>query len=282
MKLSFVLPPRNFLKDLIKPLEELGHEILINKITPDCDVMIGWSISQMPTIKDLHKKCPKVPMIQYNWDVYEWVWKHPRGKDYDFKGYGELMRESLEVWCPSRSVVLRNKEFFNLDNSFIIKTFSLFYDEPVSDNGFILMPLRQIPDRNRGWFEKVMEELDIPHQITDKRLSWGAYKKTVASCSFIVCPWYEASTGGLSLLEGYRLGKPVLVSDSPYMGARDYFGEKANYFQYHSYPNFKKLITNMWRDRIELDIVGCREFTNQYKVEVMAQKISSRLEEIIK
>lgn len=279
MKLSFAIPPNNFLHDLIKPIEKLGHEVQIDKITADSDVLIGWSISQMSKIKEMHAKFPKVPMINYNWDVYEWVWKHPRGKDYDWEGYGELLGESLEVWCPSRSVAMRNREFYNLKNNFVLKTFVPFFDVAVSDKNFVLNPLRQIPDRNFGWFERACTEVNIPYRSTEKRLSWKEYTGIVATCTFIVCPWYEASTGGLTLIEGYRLGKQVLVSDSPYMGARDYFGERANYFQYYSYPHFKNMLIKMWRNREELDIVECRKFTDQYRVEVMAEKICDRLEE---
>ena len=65
------------------------------------------------------------------------------------------------------------------------------------------------------------------------------FQKWLAEANLLLCPYYEASTGGLSLLEGFNIGKPVLVCDSPYLGAKDYFGDNAFYFKNGDYEDLK-------------------------------------------
>jgi len=108
-------------------------------------------------------------------------------------------------------------------------------------------------------------------------LSESEFQKRIANCTFLVCEYYEASTGGLTLLEGHRLGKPVLVSDSPYMGAKDYFGDRANYFKHDDYEDFKNKISEMWNNRTTLDREACVKFTDRYSLENMVKEMIERM-----
>jgi hypothetical protein len=82
--------------------------------------------------------------------------------------------------------------------------------------------------------------------MPEHNLPYEEYQDLVASCSFLVNHYQEASTGGLALLEGYYLGKPCLITDSEWNGARDYFGNRATYFRHGSMPNFKHWLRRMW------------------------------------
>lgn len=284
MKINIIKPKSINLDPWVPAFKNLNCETLVNNHTdPDVDFVIGASVSVLSDIQRYHKKFPNIPMINYNWDVYEWVWTHPRGRSYDWVGYGEILKKSKEIWCPSESVVKRNKEWYGISEkkSYIIKTFvRLFEHENPLDKRYVLNPLRQIPDRNFGWFEKACGELGIPFKSSNHGLSDEQFKEVVAGCSFIVCPWYEASTGGLTLVEGYALGKPVLISDSPYMGAFDYFGERAYYFKHDSYDDFKEQINNLWLNTPKLDVTDCRQFVQEYTVENMVNKMFKRLLEL--
>lgn len=281
MKLSFVLPQNSFLEELIKPLEKMGHTIQVNELSIDTDLMIVWSISVMNIAQALRKKVPKIPMVNYNWDVYEWTRTHPRG--YDWHGYGRFMSKSLEVWTPSEGVNMRMDEYYGLRNYYIIKTFARFFEAPVEveDKRFVINVMRDQPDRNVGWFEKAVKELDIPSFSPNHNWSEKEFQEKLATCSFLVCPYYEASTGGLTLLEAHRLGKPVLVSNSPYMGAIDYFGNRANYFQFDDYEDFKTQLKTMWDNTPQPDIIESRKFTEQFTPQVMAEAIDKRIKEIL-
>lgn len=280
MKILIVKPKSVNIDPWVPELQRRGHTVIENdskSIKPD--VIIGASISVINKIRHAHNIFPDVPMINYNWDVYEWVWKHPRG--YDWENYGELLKKSHEVWCPSESVVRRNWDWFKIgeDKSIIIKTFArLFdYEGEVKDERFIYNPLRSIPDRNLGWLNKACTKLNIPLVQSAHRLTESKFQKTILNCSFMVCEYYEASTGGLTLVEGHKYGKPVLVSDSPYMGARDYFGDRAEYFKHDDYGSFEKKIKELWENTPILNRDECEKFVEQYTIESMIDKMEERL-----
>ena len=66
------------------------------------------------------------------------------------------------------------------------------------------------------------------------------------------------STGGLTLLEGLKHGKPAVASDSEYEGARDYLGQMGIYFKDNSYEDFKQTIKETWENTPKLDMARCR------------------------
>jgi len=280
MRILLIAPNSVNIDPWIPELTKRGHQVIVNNLNiQKPDLILGASISVIRNINRASQLFPDVPMINYNWDVYEWVWKNPRG--YDWKGYGNLLKKSHEVWCPSDSVVRRNKEWFSIpeEKSIIIKTFArLFdYDGDVKDCRYIYNPLRKIPDRNVGWLLKACRELDIPLVESGHKLNEAQFKKTILECSFMVCEYYEASTGGLTLIEGHKYGKPVLISDSPYMGAQDYFGDRAEYFKHDDYNAFKKKIEDLWENTPVLNRKECEDFVQQYTIERMVDKMQERL-----
>ena len=94
--------------------------------------------------------------------------------------------------------------------------------------------------------ERACKELDLPLHMTHHNLTFLEYQKEIARCSFIVSPLYEMSTGGMSLLEAYYLGKPCLISDSPWHGGRDYVNTDVRYFYHKSYEDLKHTLQTLW------------------------------------
>jgi len=84
--------------------------------------------------------------------------------------------------------------------------------------------------------------------MTQHECSYEEYKDKVAGCRFLVSHLDELSTGGLSLMEGYYHGKPVLLSDSPWHGGRDYFGDRAVYFNHQSDTDFKLKLSQIYNN----------------------------------
>ena len=278
MKVSFLIPEIKYTENWVSELRKIGIDVLVNNCDGDCDFIIGMSDSQILNIDKYHKIFPDIPMINYDWDIYEWVWLDPIRKVF-YENFGKLLKESLEVWCPSDCTIKRLEEWFGLKNGFVIKAPVSFFDVETSDQRYVLNPLREVPDKNLGWFEKACGELDIPFLETKHKINnFDVYKKIVAECSFIVCPYYEASTGGLTLVEGYRIGKPVLISDSKYCGARDYFADRAVYFKADDFEDFKRRIKDMWDNPIQLDTNVCKQHTEQFSVKNFAENIKNRLE----
>ncbi len=281
MKISLIKPSSTNIDPWINEFERQGVEVLDGIATPDCDFIIGASHSQTSRIKAVHEMYPDIPMINYNWDMYEWIWKEPRG--YDWPGYGELLNKSVEVWCPSEEVILRAEEFFGCgDKHKVIKTFARFFDvdiNKVKDSRYIYNPIRDLPsDRNFGWLDRVAKKHNLPVYKSEHRLTEQEFQQKIIECSFMVCELYEASTGGLTLLEGYHYGKPCVVCDSRYMGAKDYFGDKAYYYKHDSFEDFERVILEMWNNTPKLDIQKCRELTNKYTLDKMVREMVERLE----
>lgn len=208
-----------------------------------------------------------------------------RGKEYDYLRYGELLKRATEVWVPSRCTGRRTTQWYGLENWSVILSACPWWDYdrlcpdcqgkgegpeyapdsvPVvcdacrgtgkvsgaRDDGYALMCLREIPDPWWGIFERTCEKLGIPYRCTRHEVSYEEYQDAVAGCRFICAPLYELSTGGLSLMEAYRLGKPVLISDSEWNGGRDYFGDRACYFDHGSELDFAEALSEMYEHPI--------------------------------
>lgn len=251
--------------------DELGktHEI----VKKDPDVIIGMSVIHMADIWQAHYMWPKAKLINYNWDVYSWVWTRPRKGEYDYDLYGKLLKESDEVWTPSYEEQARTKKWFNLD-AIVIKTFVPVFDAETRDGGYLLSVLRELPDDNDGWFEELCKKNDLPY-IANKHhnYKYEEYKEILANCTAIVSYYKEASTGGLDVIKGYYLGKPVLVSETS--GANSYLGYRAMTFNNTKEDLEDKLLKIYDYGPVQKDH---KEFViKNYGVATMAIQINRRL-----
>ena len=271
----------------VAELEEMlapwGEYEVTNKKSEDVDFVICWGVSKMAeAFAALHGRAK---LITYNWDCYEWVWANPRPGEYDYKRYGELLARSVEVWHPSESTYSRAREwgekYWNhpMDHGVVIKSYIPYYDMPVSDGGYVLNALRSIPDRNVGMFERACKELNIPYHSTEHGLPFERFKNEVANCRFICVPFYENSTGGLSLLEAYYLGKPALVSDSPYQSSQEYLPEdRRRTFKWDDYEDFKLELKAMYNNPPKVAPDHKEWVVKNYHRSVMGKKIHERLQ----
>jgi len=282
MKIAIIKPESVNVNPWVPAFRERNIEVCENFVESDCDAIICASHSQIGRLAHYHNIYPHIPMVNYNWDLYGWVFKNPRG--YDWATYGKFLNKSSQIWCPSEEVVLRTEEFFGAgDKCKIVKTFARFFEyNNVKDGRYILNPMRAYTsDKNMGWLRRACSELNIPLKESEHRLSEEEFRRTVAHCTFLCTEYEEASTGGLTLLEGFRLGKPVVVSDSKYMGARDYLGDKAIYFNNNSYEDFKETISDTWENTPTLSLKMCREVTNQYTLDKMVDEMCANLNSLV-
>ena len=244
-----------------------GHTVIVDhpevadspskgKFKPDA--MISMGVTVMDETFQALERFSGVPLFAYNWDCYEWVWEpgmggkkqahhEMRGVEYDYVRYGELLRRATEVWVPSECTGRRTTQWWGIEHwRVILSAIPWWESKAVADRGYALCTLRHIPDPWDTVFEECCEELAIPYRRTDHQLSRAEYEDAVAGCRFLVNHYYEASTGGLTLLEGYYHGKPVLCSDSEWNGARDYLGQRARYFRYGDRIDFKLQLLDLF------------------------------------
>lgn len=193
------------------------------------------------------KQITRKPLIVYCWDYY--IWSHKQiNLSGDWNLYADMLRLASVIFVPSHAQQLRLKELLGLD-SFVVKSGYPTYNLPVSDKGFILDPLRYYPDEQSKWAVQAAKILNIPIIHSEHQYSLEDFRELVASCTFMTSTTMEASTGGLTLMEGLNLGKVSLVSDSPYMGARDYLGKTATYFKHDSFEDLLDKMEFMWKNR---------------------------------
>ena len=283
MKISLITPPSQNIEPLIPEFESKGITVIKNNASADCDFIINTSCASVGLLDILHKKFPNVPIINLVLDFYKSVWTCPNPHGYDFELYKKYMSISKELWCLSEEVVLRMKEEGIKTKCKVIRIWArLFeYQNEIIDKRYILQPMRAYKcDKNFQWLKKACIELQIPLAEPNHQFSESKLQQAIAECSFIVCEYHEASTGGLTLLEGYRLGKPVVISNSKYMGARDYFGDKAIYFDDSSYEEFKKTIKQTWDNTPKLDVTECRNHTDKFTKENMVSKMIEQMKEL--
>ena len=233
-----------------------------------------------------------LPTVHYCWDIYPWQvagGDPPTQERAEYWAeYLDELRTAKEIWIPSPSVASRVAEFVGANPTKVIETSVRTYRgvEPW-DGGYVLDPLRSYPDPNRLIVPKACEELGLPCIRTDNAMPRDEFERTVAGARLIVSAPVEASTGGLTLLEGYALGKPVLLCDSPRNGAGHYFGSRAAYFRADDRDDLKMRLRALYdssdpkdKDPKWLDVqrfTQHRWVCGSFAESVMARKIANRV-----
>lgn len=199
-----------------------------------------WNSEQVGELMYRYNLKDKVPLVHYNWDIYPWQVEGEAKECYRkhlWRPYLEQLRWCAGIIVPSHCTTVRTEQFTGRKDCVVVKAPAHLWDcpaESVHDGGYVVDVMRKYPDPNRHAVKEACEYLGIPVRETGADLPWDEFKRTIAGARLLCSGYYEASTGGLTLLEGYALGKPVLLSNSPYMGAVDYFGDRGNYFQWDS------------------------------------------------
>jgi hypothetical protein len=283
--------------NLIQKFNERGIDVTINAWDEDCKIILSVNgLGAYDIYEDIINKIKEVDKsrdvnlsllnniktIMYVWDMYPWT-------NY-ITGYDSL-KEYNEIWVPSNEVILRLNEFYDIDPSKckVIKSYAELFEADnieVKNNNFVYHPVRKYNDPNYGFTERACEELNIPYVRSNHSLNYEEYKKTVLNCSFLVTEYMEASTGGLTLLEGYKHGKDILISNSIYQGAKDYFGHRAYYFKDGDFEDFKSKIKMLYEQSLNYKLTD-EDFNERKKyiidnftIDVMVDNIISRLNEL--
>jgi|7_EtaG_2_1085326.scaffolds.fasta_scaffold15951_4 glycosyltransferase involved in cell wall biosynthesis len=263
MRITIVTPPSQNIEPMIPIFRNKGIKVDHNSIHPRTDFIVITTQAWIHLVDNFHKSFPHIPIVSLTLDFYKTAWTAPNPHGYDWGLYKHYLNKAKELWCISNEVVLRmEEEGINTDKCRLMKIWARFfnYNGEVKDNRYILNPIRPLKwDKNFGWLSKACQELDIPLREPQHKLSEEEFQRTIAECSFMCCELHEASTGGLTLMEGLNMGKPSVVSNSKYMGALDYLGDFGIYFDDNSYDNFKQTIKETWENTPILDLSKCKQ-----------------------
>lgn len=219
------------------------------------------------------------PLVVYCWDYYTWAHEGKHPGEGNWVKYANFLKSADLVIVPSRAQQRLLKELLDLD-SHVVRTGIKKREGPVSDNNFILDPVRYYPEENMKWAEEAAKDLGIPLIHSEHSYSAEEFDELIRTCTFMICAYRQASTGGLTLAEGLWLGKPSLVSDSPYMGAVDYLGEYGTYFQFDDFEDLRANMLTLWELRPQVDPIGW--YKNELSFARMANEIYTLCEHILK
>ena len=285
MRISLITPISQNIEPLIPVFESKGIIVDKNRLNPECDAIIGTGQVGIQLVDLFHKTLPNIPLVNLTLDFYKTVWTAPNPHGYDWKLYRDVLRKCDELWCLSSEVILRmEEEGVDTDKCKIMKIWARFfdYDGEIKDGRYVLSPMRPYPsDKNYGWLAKACKELGIPLVQPNHKLSEQEFQKNIAECSFMCTEYHESSTGGLTLLEGYKYGKISIISNSAYNGARDYLGDKAIYFD-DTYEGLKNTLKETWDNTPKLNLKDCQEFCNAHPTkEDMVDSMIDRLKVLI-
>jgi hypothetical protein len=214
--------------NLISKFIENNIPVLVNDCDSSCDYLLSMNgLSQYRKFNQIANNNPYIKKIMYVWDLYPWT--------HYARGLNQLVNYN-EIWVPSNEVIYRLEELYNVDRDKcrVIRAYADFFEDEdnlLYNKGYAYHFARDYKDPNIGFCQKASDITGIPLVKSSHNLSFQKYKQTILECSFLVLDYVEASTGGLTLLEGYYHGKDILVSDSNYQGARDYFGDRIFYFK---------------------------------------------------
>lgn len=270
---------------LAEELRKFGIDCQL-RLTADCSFIFCGTIWRMNDVKRERRRHPHVPTIHYNWDLYPFqVVEMPgyrRANPDLWDPYLEELSTCRDVWVPSETVISRTWEFTERNSCYVIKSSVRPWEVQHKTNGnFAVDVMRKYPDANRDAARWNCDVLGIPLVETCNRLPWEEFKSMIAGARLLVSAQYEASTGGLTLIEGYWHGVPSLISNSPRHGGHEYFGCRADYFQWDNPILFRRKLLEMMDNPPKIDIDEAREWiTKEYSEYAMAERMAKRFWEL--
>lgn len=267
VKLHFV---ENFSEGDVDGQLEAMKKVFTLTSAEDCDVIFCASVAKVQEALRVKSTYDK-PLVTYCWDYYKWV-HEGKNDSFAWREYRQFLKMCDLILVPGEGQKLRLKELLDLD-SVVCECSINFYDHEVNDGNYVLDPVRDYPEENLGWVREACAELEIPYVHTEHGYSQEEFRKLVSDCTFMTCGYREASTGGLSLMEGLYNGKVSLVSNSPYMGAKNYIKDLGYYFQYDSFEDLKEKINELWTKKPKVKLSTARKHCEYFTHDAFAGRI---------
>ena len=273
-------------------MQKLGHEIDYEKKFKHPDAVIANGAGVWRQIEEYLETNDKAPLFVYEWDCYPWTYPNKlQSIKNKLQGYPvfpklkytKILNEAQAILCPSSSVKKRIDEIFQLGHK--CRIVEPFFEEIVggttSESGYIYHPVRKYRDPQLGWLEKFSEIYNIPIFRPEHGLTQEEYKSAVLNASLILTEYTEASTGGLTLLEGFARGKKILFCDSNYIGANDYFPQSIDRFQKGSFEDFSSKILKVLNNQNMNTESEINQIKTRFSAEEMAKRMNFQISQFV-
>ena len=270
---------------LVEELRKFGIDCQLEP-TEDCSFIFCGTLWKFGLVQEWRKKCAIIPTIHYNWDLYpfqlmELTGEYIRSDPHLWDPYVEELKSCRDIWVPSYCTTLRTREFTNRDSCVIKTSIRPWEYEKVTTGDYAVDVVRYYPDYNSHLTPQSCAAVSVPLVESRNTLPWVEFQHVISNCRFMISGQFEASTGGLTLLEGYWHGKPSLISNSPRHGGVDYLGDRATYFQWDNPLLFRLAIQKMMDNTPVVCIDEAREWiTSEYSEYAMAGRMAKRFWEL--
>lgn len=221
-------------KVLVKAMRDIGVQV-VSSPESRCDLCFCGSLFKSRSVRVLNRR-RRIPVVYYNWDLYPWVVKNR-----PVMGWPRFLIDlntAARILVPNEGTRLRTTELVGRESHVVLSPVSVWQVPPPFDGhpkpGSYVLEVSRDYDWDKG-YKYVSDACSLrnePLLRTACKTPWDEFRWLVANARCLLTGLDEASTGGLTLLEGYAHGVPVVASDSPLNGAREYFGDRATYFDH--------------------------------------------------
>lgn len=271
---------------LVEELRKFGIDCQL-ELTEDCSFIFCGTIWRMNKVKEERKRFPNIPTIHYNWDLYPFqLVELPDYKRADpdlWDPYLDELKVCRDIWVPSVCTVNRTSEFVGRPSIVIKTSVRPWESNYVAEKDYAVDVMRRYPDPNCFAAKFNCDAVKVPIIQSKNELPWEKFKKVIAGCRFMISAYYEASTGGLTLLEGLWHGKPCLLSQSPRNGSVDYLGHGpwARYFRWDDPIQMRSQILGMYENPPRFSVDEARAYiVKNFSETAMAQRMATRFWEL--
>ena len=254
-------------------------------LTSDCSFIFCGSTWESSGVDQTRVAHPDIPVVHYNWDLYPFQlvertdYVRPNPEIWD--PYIASLKTCRDIWVPSYCTTLRTRDFTGKESTIIKTAIHPWESDGVSTGDYAVDVVRCYPDFCSGEVQQGCVATSIPLVQSQNTLQWDEFRSTISNCKFMVSGQFEASTGGLTLLEGLWHGKPSLLSNSPRHGGVDYLGNRATYFQWDNQLLLRKALIQMADSTPVIDVDEARTWiTKEYSNFAMAERMAKRFWEL--
>ena len=222
--------------ELILALHEAGVEVR-QELSTECDVAFLGGFERWRGFRaavdrenDYRRGIARIPPIKtcvYVWDIYPAKMR----EDENWRQYATWVQYWTDLrLVPNVGTKRRVAEYTGTDCKIVEPAANHFDEVPVGwtpnrDDPYVVDVVRPYPwDERDGWAKAACEQVGVRYVRLDGSLPRGQFVGTVLGACCLVSSLKEASTGGLTLYEGYAAGVPVVIpANEPYHGAMELF-----------------------------------------------------------
>lgn len=264
---------------LVRELEAIGVNCQRNP-TAHTNLAFCGSIFRAAQVRGA-----KMPIIHYNWDLYPWMVEQNERTGFNWKIYINDLASCAVVLVPSRQTAERTQQFAQRSATVVLAPVAI-WDVPQQParkyfptRSYMLDVMRDyVWDRYNNLTLEACRKAKVNLIRTRTSYPWDDFRWLVANARCLLSVLDEASTGGMTLLEGYAHGVPCVVSNSPMNGVVDYFGERATYFDYNNPDSLVELL----KGDIKPAPADCREWVaSMHSDKVFAAKLKVEFEKCL-